>query len=745
MFWCGVLACGMFLPASAAAEPSIVVSGVLDIPRLPQSNHPEVLTGEHGFTWRYPLSMLVNLFPLFDPALPGTMVTLSIPGWDSCTTVDVTFEGISYRSGCSTGRVSFAMELSGTVVLPPHAPTATVTAPFALSGWVGDPSGGRLVSFSGTGTATYYLHSIMTPSGLTPWVFDRAVLRLDGPLPAPWTAVDVGAVGVAGTAVSNGASATEAAFTVAGAGADVWGSVDAFQFVQAYPNGDTIVARVDSLQNTDPWAKAGIMIRRSFDSASPHVFLAVKPNGGIELLAREAQGGSTSLVATSEPGFPVWLRLTGQTEITASISSDGQSWQTIATLPQFLAGFHPSLGGLAVTSRDASMLAEALFSHASVSGTPPPFQPLPLLLTGHDIGPVQEPGSASAPDGTTVTVNARGADIWGTSDQFYYVDRSFPEGDGEMIARVTSLENSSPWAKAGVMIREGRNADAAHVFLAVKPDGGIELLSRPSAGEQTLLIAEGFQPFPAWLRLQRRGLTHIAAVSADGIAWNVLGQIELTQQWGGGIGLAVTSQNTSMSTTAVFDSLAVTNMPALPHPWGHLDVGSTGLSGSAQYNAGTFTISGAGADIWGQSDSFHFVITGIQGDAMLSARLVSETNTDMWAKAGLMIRPYASSPDSPFVMIAMKPDGEIEVLQRDTTGGFASYLGGASPGIGAHLRLQRDGANVLLSYSTDGTTWTSLMSVPIPGWPALATIGMAVTSRHLDRLNTAVFDSVVGP
>jgi hypothetical protein len=40
-------------------------------------------------------------------------------------------------------------------------------------------------------------------------------------------------------------------------------------------------------------------------------------------------------------------------------------------------------------------------------------------------------------------------------------------GDGEVIARVASIENTRAWAKAGVMIRGGLETDAAHVFLLV--------------------------------------------------------------------------------------------------------------------------------------------------------------------------------------------------------------------------------------------------------------------------------------
>jgi hypothetical protein len=36
-----------------------------------------------------------------------------------------------------------------------------------------------------------------------------------------------------------------------------------------------------------------------------------------------------------------------------------------------------------------------------------------------------------------------------------------------------------------------------------------------------------------------------------------------------------------------------------------------------------FTVSGAGADIWGTADSFHFAYTALNGDGQIVARVTS--------------------------------------------------------------------------------------------------------------------------
>ncbi len=78
-------------------------------------------------------------------------------------------------------------------------------------------------------------------------------------LPYPWMSQDVGAVGFTGSAIySNGV------FTVTGSGDDIWNTADAFRFVYMPVTGNcTMIARVASVQNIDPWSKAGVMIRES--------------------------------------------------------------------------------------------------------------------------------------------------------------------------------------------------------------------------------------------------------------------------------------------------------------------------------------------------------------------------------------------------------------------------------------------------------------------------------------------------
>ena len=76
----------------------------------------------------------------------------------------------------------------------------------------------------------------------------------------------------------------------------------------------------------------------------------------------------------------------------------------------------------------------------------------------------------------------------------------------------------------------------------------------------------------------------------------------------------------------------------LPAPWTSADVGAVGKTGSASASAGTFTVAGAGADIWGASDAFRFAYIQLPGDGTIVARVATVQNVAAWTKAGVMIR-----------------------------------------------------------------------------------------------------------
>ncbi len=305
---------------------------------------------------------------------------------------------------------------------------------------------------------------------------------------------------------------------------------------------------------------------------------------------------------------------------------------------------------------------------------------------------------------------------------------------------------TSRYAKAGVMIRQTTDRASANVILDMNPGGAIEFMTRSTTGGNTTYLAGATVTTAPWLKLARAGSTVTASVSTDGSAWTVLGKATL--QGSALVGLAVTSHDSTVVNQAMFDqvgvSAATTGGGALPISWSHADVGAVGAGGSATQSGGTFSVSGAGADIWGVADAFHYAYTPQNSDGEIDARVTSMDNTSPFAKAGVMFRD-SLNPGSTHVILDVKPDGWVEFMTRSATDGSTTYITGVQKSFPVSLKLQRDYATVdsmFIAFVLDASgTWQQIGWVQVPMGPS-ATAGLAVTSHNTPMLNTGVFDTV---
>ena len=194
--------------------------------------------------------------------------------------------------------------------------------------------------------------------------------------PPPWETSDIGSVAATGSGYfSNGV------FIVTGSGADIWGAADAFRFVyQPLSNNCEISARVTSQGNTDPWAKAGVMIRDSLAANSAYAYTVITPGNGFDFQYRSQNGissdGNIYGGALNTPPDN-WVRLarTNNT-FTAYVSADGVNWTMVGspTLLSFVNTVY--YVGLAVTAHNDGALSTATFDNVTVNGliysNPPP-------------------------------------------------------------------------------------------------------------------------------------------------------------------------------------------------------------------------------------------------------------------------------------------------------------------------------------------------------------------------------------
>ncbi|QEE30737.1 DUF1349 domain-containing protein [Terriglobus albidus] len=203
--------------------------------------------------------------------------------------------------------------------------------------------------------------------------------------------------------------------------------------------------------------------------------------------------------------------------------------------------------------------------------------------------------------------------------------------------------------------------------------------------------------------------------------------------------LTITGVDGSLSHSATV-TLVVNTATGLPTGWTDQDIGSVSLAGSASYSGGTYTVTGSGSSITGTADQFNYAYQTAGTSYTITARVVSMTNTNSGAQAGVMIRETLAT-GSTMANINVTPANGVTWVTRTTTGSATS--GSRTAGLVAPywVRVVRNGSTFTGYYSSDGVTWTQQGTVTI-SMASSAYIGLVVSSRNNAQLCTATFDNV---
>jgi regulation of enolase protein 1 (concanavalin A-like superfamily) len=178
----------------------------------------------------------------------------------------------------------------------------------------------------------------------------------------------------------------------------------------------------------------------------------------------------------------------------------------------------------------------------------------------------------------------------------------------------------------------------------------------------------------------------------------------------------------------------------LPSGWMSQDIGTVGLPGSATQSSGTYTIEGAGADVWDTADAFHFAYEPMTGDATIIARVASLQGTQAWTKVGVMIRATTSASSAQAFMLVSKGKG-LAFQRRTSNGAQSVHTAGPSGTAPRWVKLTRAGNTITASASQDGVSWT-VVGQDSFSMPSTVLVGLAVSSHTTSSLAAGVFDHV---
>ncbi|HEX9048786.1 MAG TPA: hypothetical protein VF988_17305, partial [Verrucomicrobiae bacterium] len=181
---------------------------------------------------------------------------------------------------------------------------------------------------------------------------------------------------------------------------------------------------------------------------------------------------------------------------------------------------------------------------------------LPNGWSSMDIGAVGVTGEASYLNGA-FNLLASGSDIWETADAFHLASRTLT-GDGVIVARIAAMQYTDPWAKAGLMWREGTDPGAKYVFLAIAGHGSSMMQWRTATGASTFSADGPEAKPPHWLKLMRRGDVFTGFVSADGTNWITSGSVTNALAETLSVGLALTAHNNAVLNSTLFQNVSVT-------------------------------------------------------------------------------------------------------------------------------------------------------------------------------------------
>jgi len=160
-------------------------------------------------------------------------------------------------------------------------------------------------------------------------------------------------------------------YTMTADGADIWGTSDQFHFAYMRLSGvGSIQAKVLSVSSTDPWAKAGVMIRETLAPDSVHADVVVTPSSGVAFQRRVTTGGASTGDTQAGVIAPRWVKLERFLGgiFRAYHSADGSTWQELGT-PQTIMMANDVYIGLALTSHNVNATCTATFSNVTTTGT----------------------------------------------------------------------------------------------------------------------------------------------------------------------------------------------------------------------------------------------------------------------------------------------------------------------------------------------------------------------------------------
>ncbi|HWQ11985.1 MAG TPA: hypothetical protein VNL77_04255 [Roseiflexaceae bacterium] len=175
---------------------------------------------------------------------------------------------------------------------------------------------------------------------------------------------------------------------------------------------------------------------------------------------------------------------------------------------------------------------------------------------------------------------------------------------------------------------------------------------------------------------------------------------------------------------------------------GQGDVGAVGSAGSCAYDEEwqVYTVTGGGANIWGERDAFHFVWLRMTGDFILTARAAFVgMGANPHRKLGWMVRA-GLDPGAPHVSAAAHGDGLVALQFRRAPGAPTEEVRSTVAGADV-LQLERAGTTYRMSVARYGDPFATEEIAGVDVGDEVY-VGLFVCAHDEAILETARFSNV---
>ena len=161
-------------------------------------------------------------------------------------------------------------------------------------------------------------------------------------------------------------------------------------------------------------------------------------------------------------------------------------------------------------------------------------------------------------------ITGSGSNIWAKQDQFQYAWKEM-SGNFSVTATLRFLGQGADHRKAGIMVRQALDTDAAYADVVIHGNGMPALQWRSRKGEDTNTFDLPFDgPGTFSIKLVRNGVRVYMYVGRDGEGAREIAHTEVSLRDPVLVGLAVCSHQADAKDAVVFSDVKIEAMPTSP-------------------------------------------------------------------------------------------------------------------------------------------------------------------------------------